>query len=132
MVHPLSFFFGNVANGANGFVEVDNFATLQAGDLVAYANGIYTDPRNPNASQIPALVKTDDTGHAMIVVGSPVEVPRADWGAVAANVAHVYAVPVVDSSGTRHFGNLTPPRAPEAFVEPIADSRSYSPVNPIP
>ena len=128
----LSFFFGNVANVANGFVEVDNFATLQAGDLVAYANGIYTDPRNPNASQIPALVKTDDTGHAMIVVGSPVEVPRADWGAVAANVAHVYAVPVVDSSGTRHFGNLASPRAPEAFVEPIADNRSYSAVKPIP
>lgn len=128
----LSFFFGNVANGANGFVEVDNFATLQAGDLIGYAKGIYTDPRNPNASQIPGLVKTDDTGHAMIVVGSSVEVPRADWGAVAANVAHVYAVPVVDSSGTRHFGNLTPPRAPEAFVEPIADNRSYSAVNPIP
>jgi hypothetical protein len=125
----LSYFYGNVANGSDGFVTVDNFATLQAGDLIAWAKGIYTDPRNPNASQIPGLVRTDDTGHAMIVTGAPVEVPTADWGAVGAGVAHVYAVPLVDSSGTRHFGNIAPPRAPVAFVQPLADSRSYADVN---
>jgi hypothetical protein len=129
----LSYFYGNVANGSNGFTTVDDFATLQAGDLIAWAKGIYTDPSNPNASQIPSLVRTDDTGHAMIVVGAPVEVPRADWGSAAngldvAAVAHVYAVPLVDSSGTRHFANLTASRAPEAFTQPIADSRSYGEV----
>lgn len=129
----LSYFYGSVANGANGFMEVDNFASLQAGDLVAWAKGIYTDPSNPNASQIPGLVKTGDTGHSMIVTGAPVEVPMANWGAVGANVAHVYAVPLVDSSGTRHFGNIAPPRAPGAFVQPLADSRSYADVrNPAP
>jgi len=128
----LSYFFGSVANGRNGFLEVDDFGSLQAGDLIAWAKGIYTDPSNPNASQIPSLVKASDTGHAMIVVGSPVEVPQADWGAAnslnVAAVAHVYAVPIVDSSGTRHFGNIAPPRAPEAFVQPLSDSRSYADV----
>jgi hypothetical protein len=129
----LSYFFGNVANGSNGFTTVDDFGALQAGDLIAWAKGIYTDPSNPNASQIPSLVRTDDTGHAMIVVGTPVEVPRANWGSAGngldvAAVAHVYAVPLVDSSGTRHFGNLSASRAPEAFIQPIADSRSYGEV----
>lgn len=127
----LSYFYGNVANGGNGFTTVDDFAALQAGDLIAWAKGIYTDPGNPDASKVPGLVKTDDTGHAMIVVGAPVEVPKADWGSAAngldvAAVARVYAVPLVDSSGTRHFGNVAPPHAPEAFIQPIADSRSYA------
>lgn len=126
----LSYFFDNLAAGTNGFTEVANFATLQAGDIIAYATGIYTDPVNPNSGTNPTLIATNDTGHTMVVIGAPVEVPQADWGTtaangLAANVAHVYAVPVVDSSNLNHFVNIT---TPVPFTEPQGDSRNYAPI----
>jgi hypothetical protein len=130
----LSYFFDNLATGTNGFTEVGNFATLQAGDIIAYATGIYTDPVNPNSGTNPTLIATKDTGHTMVVIGAPVEVPQADWGTtaangLAANVAHVYAVPVVDSSNLNHFINIT---TPVPFTEPQGDSRNYAPIIPNP
>lgn len=129
----LSYFFGTVANGSNGFVNVGNFGSLQAGDIIAYATGIYSDPRNPNASQMPSLAATSDTGHTMIVAGAPVAVPTANWGTFSTNglsaaVAQVYAVPVVDSSTVPHFIDVAPPLAPAAFAEPLPDLRSYQPI----
>ncbi|MFO1084908.1 MAG: DUF4214 domain-containing protein [Reyranellaceae bacterium] len=126
----LSYFFDNLATGTNGFTEVANFATLQAGDIIAYATGIYTDPINPNSGTNPTLIATKDTGHTMVVIGAPVAVPQADWGTtavngLAANVAQVYAVPVVDSSNLNHFVNIT---TPVPFTEPQADSRNYAPI----
>lgn len=136
----LSYFFGEMANGSNGFVSVDNFATLQAGDLIAYATGIYTNPTHSSTAPPPSsgsvLAQTQDSGHTMIVVGTPVEVPQADWNGpnnsngLLSTVAHVYAVPVVDSSSLAHFVNVpnNPAQGLVAFTEPLLDSRSYAAV----
>ena len=135
----LSYFFGEMANGSNGFVTVADFGSLQAGDLIAYGTGIYTNPTHsptaPPPSSGSVLAMTQDTGHTMIVVGAPVEVPQADWGTtlsdgLSPNAAHVYAVPVVDSSDIAHFINVPANAATGqvAFTQPIADSRHYAPV----
>lgn len=124
----LSYFFGNVADGADGFTTVSDFSTLEAGDLIAYATGIYTDPTAANAAADPRLQRTSDTGHTMIVMGNPVAVPEGDWqgSGLSSDVVAVYAVPVIDSSVVPHFGNLAD------FSQPLADSRRYDSVEPDP
>lgn len=94
------------ADGANGFAKVANFADLRAGDVIAYALGIYSDPTG-DINTNPGLVKKGDTGHTMVVTGTPVRVTDpaelAKHANLSADVAAVYAVPVVDSSDKRHF-----------------------------
>ena len=94
------------ADGANGFAKVANFADLRAGDMIAYALGIYSDPTG-DINTNPGLVKKGDTGHTMVVAGTPVRVTDpaelAKHANLSADVAAVYAVPVVDSSDKRHF-----------------------------
>ncbi|MCB8874312.1 Hint domain-containing protein [Acidisoma silvae] len=122
----LSYFFGNVADGTDGFTGVSNFADLQAGDIIAYSLGIYTDPSAPDAATDPALQSTSDTGHTAIVIGDPVAVPEDDWAGtgLSPDVVAVYAVPVIDSSTVAHFTNLSD------FTEPVADSRTYQAQTP--
>ena len=135
----LSYFFNannGLAVGGSGFTSVTDFSTLQAGDIIAYATGIYTDPSNAYAPTDPTLGATSDTGHTMIVTSAPVAVPLADWGYYGSTnptpgVANagldptttaVYAVSVVDSSNIAHFANIP------GFTEPQADTRSYGAV----
>jgi hypothetical protein len=107
----LSYFVGEMADGTNGFAKVADFAALQPGDLIAYALGIHTNPTKSSSAPPPssgsALIPTQDTGHTMIVVGTPTAIPEAEWGGSALGllpqVAHVYAIPVVDSSCIAHF-----------------------------
>jgi autotransporter-associated beta strand protein len=105
-----------------GFNPVNNFAKLQAGDIIAYSLGIYSDPANPDSGSTPGLVTKGDTGHTMIVVGAPVLVPTALAAAptLSSQVVAVYAVPVVDSSGVPHFGDLS------GFTQPLTDDRHYA------
>lgn len=101
----LQHLFATNLTGAKGFSAVQNFADVQGGDLIAYASGIYSDPRNPNAATTPALQTTSDTGHTMLVLGKTL-VDASQWTDLRAKVpgiAAVYAVEVVDSSGLRHF-----------------------------
>ncbi len=112
------------SDGRDGFDQVANFANLQAGDLIAYATGIYADPANPDPAHTPGLIKPDDTGHTMIVVDTPHRVPDIiglDGSAhQSSDVVAVYAVSVVDCSDIPHYGSV------DGFETPQADSRTYT------
>ena len=114
------------ADGSNGFRAVTNFGKLQAGDLIAWSLGIYSDPGNPEFGSQPDLLATGDTGHTMVVVGRPVAVPMAlaASATLSAGAVKVYAVPVVDSSSVPHFGAVA------GFTQPLADDRDYASLPP--
>lgn len=85
-----------------GFEPVEDLATLQPGDVVAYAMGRYTKPTDENRP------KPKDTGHAFLVLGSPTVIDPDTEGydgqeTLSEKVAKVIAVPSVDSSATVHF-----------------------------
>ena len=134
----LASFFGQAGAGRNGFSTLADFGQLQAGDLIAYASGIYADPAHPDAAHTPGLVATNDTGHVMIVVGVPVAVPFATLarqGVTSAGVAiadtldpavvAIYAVPVVDSSSVPHFRDMTDTATGLPWAPPVSDDRVY-------
>ena len=107
----------HTAEGGNGFTAVSSFANLQAGDLIAYAKGIYADPTG-TATLDSGLIYTGDTGHTMIVLGTPQLVTDPDGPSGPQNrstdVVAVYAVPVSDSSNLEHF------------TSPQGDARRYA------
>ncbi|TCZ56627.1 hypothetical protein EXY23_19755 [Roseicella aquatilis] len=117
--------FATQADGSNGFTRVSLGDGVQAGDIFAYASGIYTDPSNPDAASTPGLTGTGDTGHTGIIAGTPVEVPRDAWTGtgLAAEVAHVWALPVIDSTTVPHFGDVAAGDGTEGFTQPLLDSR---------
>ncbi|NNE17436.1 MAG: hypothetical protein HKN10_03055 [Myxococcales bacterium] len=87
-----------------GFEPVEDFATLQPGDIVAYAMGRYTQPTDETRP------KPKDTGHVFLVVESPTVIDKetedyAGQGTLSEKVAKVIAVPSVDSSATVHFAH---------------------------
>jgi len=113
----------STAAGANGFAQIKDFGSLQAGDVVAYATGVYAllaqpDPGSSDLAKIPT-----DTGHTMIVTGAAVAVPDADWddgsGHQPDDIVKVWALPVVDSSNIHHFRDL------DGYVPPVKDSRDF-------
>ncbi len=92
--------------GSGGFLQVANLADLQAGDVIAYATGIYADPANAN------LPQTNDTGHVMIVTAGAVSLGLASDPSVSTiggsdPVADIYAVSIVDSSDVVHMQQNT-------------------------
>ncbi len=93
------------AHDTNGFQTIQDISSVQAGDLIAYSLGIYTDPTNPNAATTPSLDKPKDTGHTMIVTGPAEQVDAADAAGhdLADPSETVWRVPVVDSSTLLHF-----------------------------
>ncbi len=113
-------------HGSDGFRQVTDFARLQAGDLIAWSLGIYSDLDNPDSGSQPDLVATANTGHTMVVAGGPVRVPMAlaAGPTLSSEAVKVYAVPVVDSSSVPHFGPVP------GFTQPLADDRDYTSLPP--
>lgn len=135
----LASFFGSAARGNNGFASLADFTQLQAGDLIAYASGIYADPAHTNAAHTPGLMATNDTGHTMIVIGDAVPVPLDGLGkqgttyegaTVASTldpaVVAIYAVPVVDCSSLPHFADVVNGSTGQRFMQPADDDRTYA------
>ena len=115
----------------DGFAQVSDFGDLQAGDVIAYATGIFSDLTNP------ALPSTGDTGHTMVVTDKPVPIALGADATVHTldalspqdPVAHIYAVSMVDSSDVVHMtsNNLTGSSASDDRPTELVDGKvSYT------
>jgi autotransporter-associated beta strand protein len=123
----LQYFFGNDAGGTNGFQQITNFGSLQAGDLIAYSTGIYSNLGTGSAAgSNPTLAATGDTGHTMVVVGAPTVLAASGVGGtgLSPNAVTIYQVPVVDDSSVPHLNDdrsyVVPTNSPNlpSFVSP--------------
>ncbi|RVU21846.1 hypothetical protein EOE48_02015 [Methylobacterium oryzihabitans] len=126
-------FFETLANTANGFSQVTEIGKLRAGDILAWALGIYTDPGKTDAHTTESLTKPNDTGHVMVVSGDAVLYKAAGADALDANLMTglgsdasgrsyaIYLLPVVDSSDVPHARLGSDP----SYGQDFADSRDY-------
>ncbi|ABI61513.1 Adhesin family protein [Granulibacter bethesdensis CGDNIH1] len=125
--------FASASAGTNGLQTIDvnnasvGLTALQAGDLIAYSTGIYTDPDAANASTNPELNATGDTGHVMVVRDMPTTVPISSLPSdqqtalAAAGVVTVYAVNVIDSSDVPHANDSRPENSGNHYVQRVQD-----------
>ncbi|APH53858.1 Adhesin family protein [Granulibacter bethesdensis] len=125
--------FASASAGTNGLQTIDvnnasvGLTALQAGDLIAYSTGIYTDPDAANAPTNPELNATGDTGHVMVVRDTPTTVavsslPSDQQTALAvAGVVTVYAVDVIDSSDVPHANDSRPENSGNHYVQRVQD-----------
>ena len=115
----LSYFFDNLATRDQHFTEVANRPPCRPATSSPYATASIPIPSNPNSGTNPTLIATripaTVVGHRRAARGAASRLGTAAANGLAANVAHVYAVPAVDSSNLNHFVNIT---APVPFTEP--------------
>jgi hypothetical protein len=90
-------YFSILTPQSSSFNPVSQLALVQAGDILAWCTGPACQGQNPNS--------VADTGHVMIIAGSPVpwEGPIPTDKALNPKVKQIFAVPVFDSSAEPHF-----------------------------